>query len=749
VLSSLGSEDAMRRDILASVIQVVILFGSVIFIYSGSAAPLSDNQVDATITCTFDSGSCLTVRTQMLVNRINVFDTVYTRQAIEDMSTTNPYVMGAIMLRLHESIKTQIETAFSSAEVDTMNMIPSYQTPYFIDDFHVNLTPASFGYSGFLNLTNIIDGFLDMGATITYQFNLNAEPGWNTTFRYNLPKTLSLAYANTADTNPETNTITWMIRNSAGNDQGKAAVLSVQSKNPTTISSEKEDIAIEYILDTRSVDNISFIDSILLKKVDIRRYNILPSFITDVGSLPADGLRLCIENGLFSWTDLFENTVQPIEQQTTPLIENSSLKQTLHLSFSWDPESTVNCSIPYNVTFMDDIPALRANFKDSHVQLMICQMPVRAFFGLIHSGATAQISSVDLNFGLGLESLMYPYEMILRLPNNLSLDGKNSYIWNKTASISGNFDSDIQPTPPYNTEHIETRIEIELSKMDLNIVSALTGKTELTASAKMKEDNRLYVIRRSQSFSFSPKINLTYLNADAFRLCVQENVFSETDIDTFLSEKKTLFQERLSEIFQGIPVNGIIDRTLFTNSLVWDGDISTMDAVVPIVISNYATEVYPVRFNMSLWPAELTLSPQQFTLQGLENQTVTYRIIFPRGISANVSETTGKTLITGTTNDGRSYAELVFDTDSTMLSTDLTCVLNASPVYVLSLFLPCILVFILLLVLIVIIYIIRKKKGGLRRGKAKLFAPEDNEPVEYSEQEYYVPPPPPSTKKRR
>lgn len=739
----------MRRNVLASVIQVILLIGSIIFIYSTSASPLSDNHVDAIVTCTFDSGSRLTVRTQMLVNRINVFDTMYTRQAIEDMSTTNPYVMGAIMLRVHESMKTQVETAFSNADVNTMNMIPSYQKPYFIDDFQVNLTSAFFGYNGSLNLTNFIAGFLDMGATITYRFNLNAEQGWNTTFLYVLPKTLTLAYANTADTNPETNTVTWMIRNWVGNDAGKAAVLSVQSKNPTTIASEKEDIAIDYIFDTRSLDNISFIDSILLKKIDIRRYNILPQFITGVSSLPADGLRLCIENRLFSWSDLFEKTVQPIEQRTTPLIENSSLKQTLHFSFSWDPESTTNCSTPYNITSMDETPALRANFMDPHVQLMICQMPARAFFGLIHSGATAQISSVDLNFGLGLEGLIYPYDIILRLPNNLSLDGKNVYTWNKTAPIMGTFDSDIQPIPPYNAEHTETRIEIELLKMDLNILSALTGKTELTASTKMKEDNRFYVIRRSNSFSFSPKINLTYLNADAFRLCVQENVFSETDIDVFLSGKTTRFQQRLSEIFNGLQVNGIIDRAAFSNSLVWDGDISTMDAVVPIVISNYATEVHTVRFNMSLWPAELTFAPQQFTLQGSENQTVTYRIIFPRGVSVNASETTGKSLITGTTNDGRSYVELAFDAGSPMLSTDLTCVLNASPVYVLSLFLPCILVFILLLVLIVIIYMIRKKKGGLRRGKGKLFAPEDNEPVEYGEQEYYVPPPPPSSKKRK
>ena len=48
-----------------------------------------------------------------------------------------------------------------------------------------------------------------------------------------------------------------------------------------------------------------------------------------------------------------------------------------------------------------------------------------------------------------------------------------------------------------------------------------------------------------------------------------------------------------------------------------------MDDIVPVVVSNYANEVYAVGFNVSLWPAELTLAPQRFTLQGLQNQTVT------------------------------------------------------------------------------------------------------------------------------
>lgn len=740
----------MRQGSLVSTILVLLLVWSTVYGTQVTGAPASESSVEATISCSFDDGASLTVRASMIVKRITVFETTYDRQAIEDMAATNPYVMGAIMLRLHDSVKTLVESTFSYADVQTLTTMPSYQKPYFTDDFRVALTPTFFQYNGSLNLTNIIGGFLDMGATVTYHCSLQPETGWNTTFVYQLPREMTLSYANTADTNSDSNTATWVVRNWAGNELDKEAVLSVQAKNPTTKASEKEDITLEYILDARSVNNVSFTNSILMKQVNIRRYNVLPGFITGVGSLPADGVRLCIENGLLSWDDLFETTVEPIKAQTTPMIENSSFKQSLQLSFSWDPESTVNCSAPYNISSMDDYPALRANFKDSDVRMTICQIHSRAFFGLMHAGAAASISSVDVNFGLGLEAMTHPYENILRLPANITLEGKNVYTWNKTTPVAGTFRSDLQPTPPYTQEHVETRIEIELVKMDLNILSALTGKTELTASMKMKEDNRLYVIRRSDEFLFSPKITVMFLNADAFRLCVEEGVFGDADIDEYLLKRTVLFQQRLSEIIQGMQVKGFVDRPLFSSSLTWDGDISTMDALTPVIVSNYANEVHKVGFNISLWPVSLTLVPQHFALQAFQNQTVTYRIIFPRGVSVNASERSGNSFIMGMTSDGREYVEMSFDAASMSLSTELTCVMTVSPVFILGLFLPCILVFILLVVLVVIIYLIRKKKGGFRRGKRRLFEPEDAEPADYvdDEQEYYVPPPP-SSKRRR
>jgi hypothetical protein len=726
-----------------------LLIGSFLSIsIAQSKSPYPDN-VEASLTCTFISGSQLTVQAQMIVNSIDVFDTTYSRQAIEDMASTNQYIMGAIMLRLHDTLRTQVETAFTNADIDTMNTLPSYEKPYFIDRFQVNLTAAFFRFNSSLNLMDFINGVLDMGATVSYSFDLSAENGWDTSFQFTLPETMTLVYANTADTNPETNTVRWIVKNSTGIDQGIDATLSMESKNPTTPPSENQDISLEYILDTRTVTNITFIDSILLRKINIRNYNVLPDFITGLGSIPADGVRLFIDNGLLSWDTLFENTIHPIEQQTTPILENSSIAQNLSFFFSWDAQSTINCSTPYNISHMDDEPVIRANFEDSRVDIHLCEMPTRAFLGLINAGASATISAEDINFGEGLNGIMYPYTILLLLPSNITLDGKTQYSWNKTTPLSGVFSSDLQPNPSYSTEHIETYIIIDLSKMDLNIPSIFSGKTELTASAKIKENDNLYVIRRTDELWLPQKLNLSFLNADALRLCVDENVFNEGQINAFFSQKTAIFQQRMSEVFHGLKVKGTIDMTAYRNSLAWDGDIATMDDVVPVVVSNDANEVYMVGFNVSLWPADLTLRPQQFALQGIENQTVTYRIIFPRGMNINASETTGRPLIMGATNDGRDYVEITFNGSAVNQPSLITCVLQVSPVYVLGLFLPCILVLLLLVVLVVIIYLIRKKKGGFRRGKRKLFEPEDAEPVDYSDQEYYVPPPPSSKQRKK
>jgi hypothetical protein len=724
---------------------VVFLLLSLVFASQGYAAPTDETQVEATITCQFETGSQLAVHAQMLVNKITVFDTVYNRQGIESLSSSDPYIMGAIMLRLHESLRAQIDAAFKDSQIDTMNKKPGYTIPYFTDDFRVNLTPEFFSYEKPMNLSNFISGMLDLGAVVTYHFNLTADTGWNTTYVYILPASLTLDYANTPTVNSGNNQVEWEAKNGDGSAVPLAATLSLRAKNPTTPTKDAENISLEFALDTRAVQDVSLTEMVNARDINVKNYVMLPSFVTGLQILPADGIRLCIDNGLFTWNDVMVHTIEPIEQRVTPILENSTFNQTLAFAFTWNASSTTNCSTPYNLTHMDGTPMIQATFTDPSVRLKICEIPSRAFFGLVDAGATATLTSNDMNIGQDLEAIPWPSTFLLQLPANITLDGVHTYTWNRTKTLSGPVVSDVQPNPPYTNEQVSILLEIEITKMDLNIGSIFSGKTELTASMKLKEDDSFFVIRWPSEFILPPKINLTYLNADAFRLCTEEQVFNGPQLDLFLTTRKDLFQQRASTILHGLSVKGSTDRQAFANSLAWDGDISAMDALVPVVASSYASQVNNIGFAMSLWPATLSITPQHYILQGLGNQSVTYRFVFPKGITVNISDSLGTAVNTGQTQDGHAYVELPFNQGNQ--SSVLTVVLNASPVYVLGIFLPCLLVFVLLVILIVIIYLIRKKRGGLRRGKKKLFEPEDNEPSEEMP-DYYVPPPPPSKRKK-
>ena len=716
---------------------------SILFIHSIPADEMPDSLVDARFNIEFITGIDLKISVEMDVKEINVFDTTYNREEINnialDIALDRQQILGAIKLRLRDLVKNQIKIIFENANVNALNQIPDYSNYIFLDAFNVNLTSAFFNINETVTADDFINGVLDMGAVISYNFNLQAEPGWNNTFTYILHDSMDFNSANnTANVNIQKTEITWILKNWNGGNANKQVELSLRSKPSVITKSEFEDISLEFELDANSVDNIGLTTTILTKSIDIREYGILPDFVSDLDFVPSDGIRLFVDNDLLSWEDIYLKTISPLEQNTISTIENSSFNQTLETSFSWDYETTTNCSNPYNVTNMDDTPPVKAELIDEAINLNICGMTARAFFGMINAGATANVSAEDINFGDNLGEIGLDYEVFLHLPNNITLETKNIYSWNQSFPFSGEFGSELQPKPKYSKENINVFIEIKIEKMDLNIPSFFTGKTELTATSNIKEDNNLHVITFPERVNISKKINLTFLNSDAFRLCTEESVFSEEDIDVYLANKKDIFEERLSRVLNGLTIKGVIDKDVFFDSLNWDRDISNMDDVIPVIASTYAHNVYPVAFNLSLWPPDLRIFNQSFNLESLENQSVTYRIVFPKGISVAAKDTLNRSIIEGETSDGREYIEITFDSDEGIVTDILLCELAASSLYMLGLFMPCILSLILVIILIIVVYLIRKRRKG---GKIKQ---DETVTTGYEDQDFYVPPPPSS-----
>ena len=704
---------------------------SIFFVHNISAEDSSNSSVNSTFEIEFKTATDFEINVELNVNEITVFDTTYTGNEIKNIE--DPEVMGAIKLKLRNSIKNQIEDTFLGGKCTAINQKPTYENNEFSDLFSVNLTPDFFDIDNAVNVYDFVNGVLDMGAVISYSFDFQAEAGWNNTYIIILPN--SMIFQNTTG-EANGNRISWQIKNWNGMVPNKQGLLSIRSTNPTNTESE-EDISIDFILDTRGVKNTILDIEVTMRSIDIDKYNILPNFVANLNSIPSDGIRLLIDNNFTSWNDVYQNTVNAIEKKISSKVENSSFDQRLDLMFSWDADTSSNCPSPYDITSMDNVPPIKAKLTDSEVDLRILNISSRALFGLVNAGATANISAEDVNFGDGLDELGYPYNCHIYLPTGIFLDGNNTCFWNQSSYISGIFNSNISPS--YSDEKIELYVYIDLTKMDLDLPSFFTGKTKLTIPINTKEDVDMYVMTLPDEFQLPEKVRLDYINSDAFRICTDEHVFSDDEINTFLNDKKRLFEEHLSTVLNGLDIKGNIDEKTFSNSLSWEGDISKMDGITPVIVSLYAHNLYSTNFDISLLPPTFDISNQSFKLIGLNNMSVTYRILFPKGISIEANDTLEKPIIRGKTEDGREYIEIAFDANETNNMDVITCKMSPSLLYVFGLFLPCALSMILAVILIIIIYLLRKKRGK----RSSTIRDEAGGPEGYDGQDYYVPPQPP------
>jgi len=719
---------------LITIYVIISILFSILFIPNTLADINSESIVDAHFDITFISGTKLHISVIMDVKKITVFSTPYDKDEIQIVANNDPETMGAIKLRLRQMLEEQMESSFYYGNITPLNNKPTYENTLFYDEYSINLTSTFFNLNKTVSAYNFINGILDMDAVIYYAFNFHAESGWNNTYTIILPQFMTYRYTTGS---VENNKIQWDLKNRDGKHPDLLAEISIKFTEPSTPRLSKDDIHLDFELDVKNINNIALKTTILIKSMDILDYNILPDFVDELQFVSSDGIRLFIDNDLLSWNDLYFKTVKPIEQNTILIIEESPFNQTLEMSFNWDPETTINCSNnnKYDIGNMDSDPPLKAKLIDNDVNLILFDMPSRAFFGLVNAGATANISKDDINFGDGLSKIGYPYTIFLHLPNNVTLGGENIYIWNSSSIITGKFLSDLRPIPEYSSENINTLFEIELSKMDLDLLSFFSGKTKLTTTSYIKEDSHVYIINLPNEFIFSDKINITFLNSDAFRLCIEENVFNENDVDIYLTNKKYLFEDRLSEIFNNLEITGVVNKDLFYKSLKWDGDISNMDPSVPVIVSTYAHNIYPIDFNLVFWPPQISISNQTFNLSGIENQSVTYRIIFPKGLSINAKDNLNKSIIKGKTKDGSEYVELSFNSNEGGKFDVILAEIGVTPLYILGLFLPCLLSLILVILLIIVIFLIRKKRKG---GKS---IQDDMESTGYEGQDYYIPPP--------
>lgn len=726
----------MRLRIVLEWIIVGLLIISVMG-FNIAADEISESVVDAHFTITLDSATELHIDVTLDVSQITVFGQLYEKSDIQTVATNDLETMGAIKLRLRQLLEEQLGNTFTDATVTALLQKPTYENNRFYDTFGVALVSSFFGMSDDVNGYAIINGVLDMGAEVMYEITLHAETGWDNTYTFELPSSVYPPFTNGEK---NVNTIQWILYNEKGSNPSKIAKFSLRYKAPTTPTMNTENIHLAFELDAKNAKKIDLIANIVARHIDISKYNMLPPSITDLDVVAADGMRLFIENSLTSWEEVYQKTMANITKKITSAIENSSFNQTVDFAFQWIGETTANCSEPYNVTHMEDTPPIQAENIADDVRVDLCNIPARAFFGLIHAGGTANISSNDMNFGDNLGTIGYPYNVTLHLPQNLYLDGKNSYVWDQSVKLSGVFDSGI--APEYTEEQIETIIEIEISTTDLNLLGFFTGRTELSLGLFVEEEKNYYITSLPDSFSLPEKLSLHYLSSDAFRLCIDEGVFDEQSISTFLAKNKQLFEQKMTAILPNATINSHTNRNAFDTSLLWDEDIGTMSSELPVTAVSYAHSSYSLSFDLSFVPPGFEMKSQSLSFRGLQNQDVTYRVIFPHGTNVTCTDELGK-VVKNQLDDGRNYIEVFFGSSESALTNTVNYKIIPSALFVIGIFMPCIVSFAITLLLIIVIYIIRKKrKGGKMKGTTVVDNESYGDDYGYEDEDYYVPPPP-------
>ncbi len=385
---------------------------------------------------------------------------------------------------------------------------------------------------------------------------------------------------------------------------------------------------------------------------------------------------------------------------------------------------------------MDDSPPVKADIKESDVNINICDISSRALFGLINTDAKVNITKDDINFGDNLKNIGYDYNVSFYLPDHLYLAGKNIFVWNESTTTFGEFESDISKR--YDRENKETIITIEISNTDLNLLGFFTGNTELTFGINFKEIRNYNITKIPNEFSLPEKIKIDYLNSDAIRLLIEENVFSQNSVDEFLKNEKKHFESILRHILPNLEVSGSILKGAFEDSLVWNGNILEMDSGDSIVVSSAAKSTYPIPFQLSFLPPKFEIPYQYFNFTGIPNHDVTYKVIFPHGISLNVKDPLDKSEVEKT-SDGRQYIFISFTSDEANLTNTISYKMIPSAFFIIGVFTPCIISFLITIILIIIIFLIRHKRKAKKFGR---HIEEGEEGSGYEDEEYYIPPPP-------
>jgi len=275
-----------------------------------------------------DNMTALTADANFSIYRIEIDDEIWTAKEIIEYRHTDDIIENISENMTEVFIETINSTfPYANREFDETTSDYGEHGPInFSTSADIYLTKKSLGFNETndrLNMSDVIQGTMKMGANINKEVELNVKPGHNSTYRFEVPSSYIMEADDTWGEwggknhtwdNDKERVSTWIFNNSKGDEKVVLErELRMKHKNPVDI--EKEDIHATGLFDMKSFEDVSITNTVNISSVDIADYqrpgtdeSMLPDNIENLDIVTADGLRLFIDNNL---TDL-----QQIEEQS-------------------------------------------------------------------------------------------------------------------------------------------------------------------------------------------------------------------------------------------------------------------------------------------------------------------------------------------------------------------------------------------------------------------------------------------------
>lgn len=652
-----------------------------------------------------------------------------------DIEQASPEMLGAIKYALKSDIVSQLKSSFPDCSVNSVYELPKYESGVFLDKYDVQLQSSFFSMNESASSTDVINGLLESGVFVNYSFPWTALSGWNNT--YTLILSDDLGYKRT-DGSVNNKRISWDVFNGLGNQNQQVGTITLKDMEPATDPSKNESVSLVFSLDCKMPKNPEM--SILLQayRLDMNDYSCLPSVLSLPESLPADAIRLCALNNLTDYDEIKTISFDEYIMFSMDKLRDSRFNQSFNCSFSFDQSTTLNCSPAFVIDEMDEEPPVTGVVNDPSVRINVLNVSGRSFFGLINAGAESEVDATSVNFADVFDNSPRS-SSVLYLPDDVLFNDQNVVLWNHSDMFSGVFTS--ENSPSYSGQQIESTYLIDVKSTDLNLLSFFTGKTEVSLGIGFEKTREINVMAREDALSIPNDIELSYVNADAFRLCVEEHVFSDDEINTFISFHETILENTSRRLFPSVKGSAVTDEETFDESLQWDGNISSMDGNDAVMLRQCMESTAPLSCSFSLFPPQFSFATQNLTFIGVAEETVTYNMTFPKGVGVSVLSASQQ-VNKRTNSDGRCVLSVSLNASDSGKVASVLLIMEPSLLYVLGLFTPCIISVIITFILFIVVYIIRKKRNMFRQRHQPQGSADESE--EYENEEYYIPPKPPS-----